>query len=250
LNRPDGSDFAAFTDGESMTVSISASADNVFQRLNAFRERYGTTGAIYKFLDVVLHKAFKTSVHAVVWLDLKSLAELTPPDPQFTFRFLTDDEVETYAKDPTYYIDAALADAVRSGRELCFAALAGDRLAAFGCYTVGYVKPEQAAGAAMSFPSDVVYMSYGFTHPDFRGARLHGLVMGLALHELANYGITKLVSIVAWTNWASLKSCYRLGYVNLGNMITIGGLKRAVGVYPRAAKRLGVRFGHRAAKRV
>jgi hypothetical protein len=231
-----------------MAISLTASADNVFHRLNAFRERYGTNETIYKFLDIALHKALKTSVHAVVWLDLKSLAEMAPPDPQFTFRFLSDDEVEAYAKDPAYYIDASLAKGVRSGRELCFAALAGDRLAAFGCYTVGYVKPEQAAGAAMSFPSDVVYMSYGFTHPDFRGARLHGLVMGLALKELANYGITKLVSIVAWTNWASLKSCYRLGYVNLGNMVTIGGRKRALGVYPSAAKRLGVRFGRRAVK--
>jgi len=225
------------------------SSNNVFQRLITFRERYGTKGAIFKTLDVVLHKAFRASVHTVVWLDIKSLAEMAPPDPQFTFRFLTPDEVATYAKDPNYYINAALADGVRARRELCFAALAGDRLAAFGCYTLESVKPEQAAGAAMSFPADVAYMSYGFTHPDFRGARLHGLIMGLALQELAKRGVTKLVSIVAWTNWASLKSCDRLGYLNVGNMITVGGPKRAVGVYPKAAKQLGVRFGGKAVKR-
>ena len=183
-----------------------------------------------------------------MWLDIKSLAEMAPPDPQFTFRFLTADEVAMYAEDPTYYIDASLADGVRSGHELCFAALAGDRLAAFGCYTLGFVGPEQAAGAAMSFPSDVAYMSYGLTHPDFRGARLHGLVMGLALQQLSKQGITKLVSIVAWTNWASLKSCWRLGYIDVGNMLTVGGRKRAVGLYPKAAKQLGVRFGRNAAK--
>ena len=33
------------------------------------------------------------------------------------------------------------------------------------------------------------------------------------------------------------------------NMITVGGRKRAVGVYPKAAKQLGVRFGRKAAKR-
>jgi hypothetical protein len=220
--------------------------DNAFQRLSKFRERYGNKGAIYKSLDVVLHKVFRASVHTVVWLDLESLAEMAPPDPQFTFRFLTADEVAIYAEDPTYYIDLTLADAVRSGREVCFAALAGDRLAAFGCYTLKSVKPEQAAGAAMSFPPDVAYMSYGFTHPDFRGARLHGLVMGLALQTLAKRGVTKLVSLVAWTNWASLKSCWRLGYLNVGNMITVGGRKRALGMYPKAAKQLGVRFGRKA----
>ena len=73
--------------------------------------------------------------------------------------------------------------------------------------------------------------------------------MGLALKALATRGITKLVSLVGWTNWASLKSCQRLGYVSLGNMIAIGGRKRAVGLYPKAAKQLGVRFGRRAARR-
>jgi hypothetical protein len=232
-----------------MAITLTSSSNSVFHRLNAFRERYGAKGAIYKSIDVVLHKAFRASVHAVVWLDLKSLAEMAPPDPQFTFRFLSADEVEAFAGNPSYYIDPTLAEGVRSGHEHCFAAFAGDRLAAFGCYTLELVPPEQAAGAAMSFPSDVAYMSYGFTHADFRGARLHGLIMGLALQELAKRGITKLVSIVAWTNWASLKSCYRLGYSNLGNMITIGGKSRAVGMYPKRAKQLGVRFGRKAMKR-
>ena len=76
------------------------------------------------------------------------------------------------------------------------------------------------------------------------------LVSGRArsLQELAKRGITKLVSIVAWTNLASLKSCWRLGYINLGNMLTIGGKKRAIGFYPAAAKKLGVRFGRHAVK--
>ena len=70
--------------------------------------------------------------------------------------------------------------------------------------------------------------------------------MGLALQELAKRGVTKLVSIVAWTNLASLKRCWRLGYIDLGNMLTIGGKHRAIGVYPAAAKKLGVRFGRHA----
>jgi hypothetical protein len=222
---------------------------NIFNRLNSFRERFGASGTIYKVVDVVLQKVLFTHVHTVVWLDLKSVDRMKCVDPQFTFRFLTPEEIDSFAADPSYFIDPSLADGVRSGNEVCFAALAGDRLAAFGCYTVGYVPPQQAAGAAMSFPVDVAYMSYGFTHPDFRGARLHGLIMGLALQELAKRGITKLVSIVAWTNWASLKSCWRLGYENLGNMVTIGSKKHAIGFYPTAAKARGVCFGSRAQKR-
>jgi acetyltransferase (GNAT) family protein len=232
-----------------MGISAVASRANVFHRLNAFRERHGVKSAFYKTLDVVLQKVFRTSVHTVVWLEHGSVEELAATDPRFVFRFITADEIEKFAEDPSYYLSPTLADAVRRGDELCFAALAGDRLAAFGCYTLGFVKPEQAAGAAIAFPSDVAYMSFGLTHPDFRGCRLHGLHMGLALQELAKRGITKLVSIVSWTNLASLKSCQRLGYTTVGNMVTIGGRKHAIGFYPRAAKRLGVLFG-RKAKRI
>jgi hypothetical protein len=230
-----------------MSISMTGQP-SLIHRITAFRERYGAKSVLCKSLDVALHKVFRTSVYTVVWLDLQALAEMAPPDPQFTFRFLTVDEVATYAKDPTYFLDPALADRVQRGRDLCFAALAGDRLAAFGCYTLQSVDPKDAGGVAMSFPPDVAYMSFGFTHPDFRGARLHGLVMGLALRELAKRGVTKLVSIVAWTNWASLKSCYRLGYANLGNMVAMGGRCRAIGLYPTAAQQLGVRFGRKAAK--
>jgi hypothetical protein len=232
-----------------MAISTAVSRTTFFDRLNAFRERFGTTSAIYKALDVAAHKVFGTSVYTVVWLEVESVANIVATDPQFTFRFLTADEVAKYAKDTSYFIGPALVEGVRRGEQVCFGALAGDRLAAFGCYTLGYVDAEQAAGTAISFPPDVAYMSFGLTHPDFRGARLHGLHMGLALQELAKRGVTKLVSIVGWTNWASLKSCYRLGYRKLGNWYTIGGAKRAVGFYPRAAKKLGVRFGSAAVKR-
>jgi hypothetical protein len=230
-----------------MGASITASSRaNIFQRLNAFRERHGVTSAFCKSLDFVLQKTLRTSVHNVVWLEHNAVEHVAATDPRFTFRFLTADEIETYALDPSYYLAPTLADAVRDGRELCFAALSGDRLAAFGCYTLGFVNPEQAAGAAISFPPDVAYMSFGLTHPDFRGYRLHGLHMGLALQELAKLGVTKLVSIVSWTNLASQKSCLRLGYIPIGKMVTIGGRKHAIGFYPRAAGPLGVRFGRKA----
>lgn len=231
-----------------MTTSIAYSSKSILQRLTEFRDRFGVKGTLFKLFDAVLHKALRTHVHRVVWLELESVAQMAPPDESITFRFLTADEIAAFAQDPSYFIDPSLVEGVRSGHEVCFAALACERLAAFGCYTLEYVEPEQAAGAAMSFPSDVAYMSYGFTHPDFRGFRLHGLIMGLALKELAKRGITKFVSIVAWTNIASLKSCERLGYVDLGNMITIGNKQSAIGFYPRTAKELGVRFGRNAAQ--
>jgi hypothetical protein len=232
-----------------MTIRAINPANGFVERLRAFHERFGVAAVLHKSFDVLLRKVLRTSIHSIVWLDIESLTGMSPPDPKFTFRFLTPEEVASYAKDPIYYLDAKLADRVREGRDLCFAALAGDRLAAFGCYMLEANGPEHAGGVAMSYPPDVAYLFFGFTHPDFRGARLHGLIMGLALQELAKRGITKLVSLVGWENRASLKSCYRLGYINLGNMIAVGGRKHTIGIYPKAAKLRGIRFGRKAARR-
>ncbi|MCI0332513.1 MAG: hypothetical protein L0228_04745 [Planctomycetes bacterium] len=229
-----------------MAVPTIGTSNGFFQRITAFRERFGTNGALLKSLDVVLHKVFAVSIFTVVWLEVKSLAQMPAPDPQFEFRFLTADEVTKYAEDPTYYLEPVMAERVRKGREVCFAALCGNRLAAFGFYALNYIEPQHASGVAMSFPPHVAFMTYGLTHPDFRGARLHGLIMGRALQELGQRGITEFASLVARSNLASLKSCYRLGYISLGNMTIVGGKKRSIGVYPNAAKELGIRFGRNA----
>jgi GNAT superfamily N-acetyltransferase len=229
-----------------MAIPTTTNSKTFIARLTAFRERFGTNGALLKAFDVLLHKLLRISSFTVVWLDVKSLAPLPAPGPEFQFRFLTADEIARFAEDPAYYLDSVLAERVREGREVCYAALAGDRLAAFGFYALHYIEPQRASGVAMSFPNDVAFMTFGLTHPDFRGARLHGHIMGRALQELADRGITKFASLVARANLASLKSCYRLGYTSLGNMMIIGGKRRSLGVYPNAAKQHGIRFGRHA----
>jgi hypothetical protein len=229
-----------------MAIPSAGTTNTFLQRLAAFRERFGTNGALLKSLDVALHKVLGVSIFTVVWLEVKSLAAMPAADPQFEFRFLTADEVAKFSQDPAYYIEPVMAERVRSGREVCYAALCGERLAAFGFYALHYVEPQHASGVAMSFPPDVAFMTFGLTHPDFRGARLHGLIMGGALHSLGTRGITKFASLVARSNLASLKSCYRLGWISLGNMKIVGGKRRSIGVYPQTAKQRGIRFGHNA----
>jgi len=101
----------------------------------------------------------------------------------------------------------------------------------------------------MAFPPDVAYMYKGLTHADFRGPRLHALSMGLALQDLAQYGVTKLVSLLESTNWASRRSCARLGYVDLGLRLSLGWVRCRYLRVPRAAQQLGIRFGKHAAPR-
>jgi hypothetical protein len=182
-------------------------------------------------------------VSEVVWLSLDNIQLAGEPPAGFEFRFLGPVEIAGFVSPANELTDEHVERAAR-GQDLCFAALHGDKLAAYGWYALGSIEGEHCDGVNLSFPADVAYMYKGFTHPDFRGQRLHGYAMRLALEKLAvEQGITHLVSTVGWTNWPSLKSCDRLGYERLGRMVTYGWEPLSRERYPSAAQARGVRFG-------
>lgn len=216
--------------------------------LSQVRKQFGTTAALQALTDRIGRKLCGLRVTQVVWLDLSATAELADDDPRFTFRFLTAAEVRHHAADPDLDLSDDLAERIENGRDLCFAALEGDRLAAYGWYALECIEPEHNFHIPMSYASDTAYMYKGFTHSDYRGLRLHGRIMGLALRALAGQEVTHLVSTVNWTNWPSLRSCDRLGYERIGKIVALSGGHWIVRT-PRAARRRGVQFGRKATRR-
>jgi len=185
----------------------------------------------------------------VVWLDTSSIAELNSVDPRFEFRFLGAEEIRRFSTNPGLKLAQALADRIEAGRDFCFAALEGDKLAAYGWYALDCIEAEHNFGIPMSFHANTAYMYNGFTHPDYRGLRLHGRTMGLALRTLQAQGIMHLISTVDWKNEASLRSCDRLGYHRLGRIVTVGHTQPMVLRFPHQAVSLGIQFGHQARQR-
>jgi len=176
-------------------------------------------GSMFRLIgDRVGSKVCGLNVIHVVWLDVAEVVVTAASLPQFTFRFLSPAELEVYARDPANDLEPDLVARSADGRNSCFAALDGDRLAAYGWYARDWIEPEHCYGFGLKMPAHVAYMYKGFTHPDYRGQRLHGAVMGLALREFATHGVNALISTVEWTNDASMKSCARLGYRRLGVM--------------------------------
>jgi hypothetical protein len=205
--------------------------------------RFGAAAVARAVSDRIGQVKSGRQVIEVVWLEAGNLKLSLEHDPAFEFRFLDTHEVAGFAKDPSNDLDEQMVDRAAGGLDLCFAALCDGRLAAYGWYALDAIEGEHNFGVAMSYPSTVAYMYKGFTHPDFRGARLHGLGMGLALKNLKQFGVTALVSTVAWTNEASLRSCDRLGYQRLGRIITSGRETLQVEQSPQAAVERGVKFG-------
>ncbi|MFO1095844.1 MAG: GNAT family N-acetyltransferase [Planctomycetaceae bacterium] len=184
--------------------------------LRTEQTRFGWRSLARLIADRVGGRLCGLSVSHVVWLDVDEVVVTAASLPKYTFRFLTPEEVFQFAADPAHDLDGTMAQRAADGRNSCFAALDGDRLAAYGWYARHWIEPEHCDGFGLKMPPSVAYMYKGFTHPDYRGQRLHGAVMGLALRAFEAEGVRALISTVEWTNDASMKSCARLGYRRIG----------------------------------
>lgn len=185
-------------------------------------------------------------------LERDRLSASVEVDSEATFQFLTADEVRRFAFNPSNDLDPALASRLVLGKDACFGALVGDRLAAYAWLAFGSIEAAHnrgsdiRSGVALSFPDHMAFVYKAFTHPDFRGRGLYAQLGRLALLELSDRGITALVATADWTNRAALASCYRIGYQSLGKICRLGLGGLLFTRSPRAGRRIGIRFGHRA----
>src|SRR4051812_376829 len=137
-------------------------------------------------------------------------------DPRFQHGFLDEATLQRFGDDPRFDLSPRfLREALAKGDQ-CYGILDGDRLASFGWYSA--VPTRISDDLRFCFDRRYVYMYKGFTDPDYRGQRLHALGMTAALQQFRGRGAEGLVSYVEATNFDSLRSCYRMGYTNVGQI--------------------------------
>jgi hypothetical protein len=147
-------------------------------------------------------------------------AEFQELPSRYQAGFLDPDAVWSYARDPESDLDeTSVRRSLMAGDE-CFAIRDGDTLAAYGWYSraPGYVVSETLR---LHFDPSWTLMYRGFTHPRYRGRRLHAVGMTLALSAALARGARGLVSTVEHWNTASLRSCARMGYRVFGSIYEI-----------------------------
>lgn len=213
-----------------------------FARIGQTRRQFGWLAAARQVVDGIGRRLFRRRAIEIVWLALANLPLELPEGEHWSFRKLTAKEVAEYALDPANDLDHEMIERIIRRGDVCFAALDGHRLAAYGWYARHGIEPEHCFGFGLEYPDDVAYMYKGFTHNDYRGRRLHGIAMGLALQDLHRDGVDSLVSSIDWTNAASIRSCRRLGYEFLGLATRWSFLGRTHMSVPPAAVARGVRF--------
>lgn len=105
--------------------------------------------------------------------------------------------------------------AIEKGDE-CLAVFQGDRLATYAWYSTRPTDIDHEL--QLRFRSDYVYLYKAFTHPDFRGRRLHAIATTLAISEYRTRGYQGIVSAISSHNLSSLRAFYRMGFHDLGKV--------------------------------
>jgi len=161
-------------------------------------------------------------------------------DARFRCSFLEPERLRALGRDPANGMSPAFLDEALAKGDECYAIMEGDAIASYGWYarTPTAIDPPDLR---LHFNAGYVYMYKGFTPPKYRGQRLHAIGMTRALESYLSRGCKGLVSYVEANNFGSLKSVYRMGYVDIGRIT----LARFAGRYLTRAGRGCRAYGFR-----
>lgn len=192
-------------------------------------------GAFTTFKDV----AFR-GLNRVVFFKVLKGVKIDMVNPDFLkcdakYRGLFFDEalLRELGKNPENELPARFLDRALAAGEECYGFLDGDTLASYGWYSNKPAEIERPdlgrfhppGRLFLHFDDRYIYMYKGFTHLKYRGQRLHAVGMTRALEAYLARGYRGIVSYVEWNNFSSLKSCYRMGYSDFGNIYAAGALQ-------------------------
>jgi hypothetical protein len=142
-------------------------------------------------------------------------------DSKYRGLFLDEPLLRQFSADPNNELPPEFLDDALAKSDECYGLVAGSELAAYGWYSR---KPTtlDLPGLQLHFSDRDVYMYKGFTAHRHRGQRLHAVGMTRALQAYLARGYRGIVAYVEWNNFSSLKSCYRMGYCDFGNIAIAG----------------------------
>jgi hypothetical protein len=175
--------------------------------------RFGFFKSINKVVDFTALKGMTLQVEDIPEGFLDS-------DVEYDCGFLDARTLYRLSENPEHEISREFLDWALGRGDRCYGFVDGNRLAAYGWYSV--LPTIIMRGLSLHFDSDYVYMYKGFTHPSFRGQRLHGIGMAKAADAYTREGKKGLISYVEAHNNPSLRSCARLGYRIFGTIWIVG----------------------------
>ncbi|MHB1033403.1 MAG: GNAT family N-acetyltransferase [Pirellulales bacterium] len=203
-------------------ASIERQYVTVREVASTYRGRYGAVCAVKRFAYRVARRLFKLEIADLLSLDFRPLHQRPLESSSLEFRFLSVDDIRTAAGDSANDLDVAMAGRLEFEWNFCFAAFNRGRLVNYSWYALHHVEPEHSFGASLTLPDDTIYMHKAFTLPAYRGRRLHQATVHRATQIFARMGIRRLVALIEYANWASVRSHERLGCQRIGRFWRLG----------------------------
>ncbi len=179
---------------------------------------YGLTGAIYDLGYRAMNRFTTLMVLKCVMIDTAD-QKFLGANNGYTYKFLDPEKLAHLSKIREYDLDKGFLEEALGKGDQCFAIMDGDALASYGWYSSRTTKVSDKL--RLHFNDRYVYMYNGFTHPQYRGQRLHAIGMTMALNHFLSRGYKGIVSWVEANNFSSLRSCYRMGYRDFGEIYVI-----------------------------
>ena len=194
-------------------------------KLVKLRERLLSDMKTYSMSETVYNLIYKCVNRLTLFMALKCVT-IDTVDRRFLqgvegyrCEFLDPTTLMALSENREYQIEKNfLKEAMDKGDE-CFAFFDGLRLASYGWYSTTPTMVNE--DLELRFDKRYVYMYKGYTHPNYRGLRLHAIGMTMALNHYLNQGYRGIVSWVEANNVRSLRSCYRIGYRDFGEIYIV-----------------------------
>ena len=186
-------------------------------------ETFGFSKSFYNFSLKAINRFVFFKILICVFIDVAD-PRYMGDENKYRYNFLGSDTLMDLAKDKDNGLSLSFVhEALEKGDE-CYGILDGNSMASFGWYSnkptfVSFGPAENDRESLwLQFAADYIYMYNGYTPKNYRGQRLHAIGMTRALKAYLDRGYKGLVSYVEANNFASLNSCYRMGYKDLGKI--------------------------------
>lgn len=213
---------------------------SLFEQLRDYGKRYGFARTASRLASESLKQTglFRHSVFVLLrpeQVDRRAYDAALP----YERRLVPAEDMGALAAQRPANLPSSFLDDARRRGDSCYVILDRGELVSFGWYAprIGRLYERDFA-----FNEDYVYMYHGFTLPSYRGQRLHALGLAEALDAFCRRGKRGIISTVNSTNYASLISIGRLGFVTAGSLVQVGRGKLSARLASPATRPYAIRF--------
>ncbi len=192
-------------------------------------KRHGFFKTVFRLFSQSVNKLFTLKFRYLIKFDLKALnSKYLAVDDRFQITRLEAAWLSRHVDLEDYQMSKSFLNRAQRNGDICFGILNNGKVAAFSWYSN---KPSLLLEGELElkFSDNSLYVYNVYTHPDYRGRRLLAIGISNAFRELSTLGYTNFISVVAFDNFSSLKSMYRMGWKKVGQFVYIRFFKTQTG---------------------